>query len=89
MNNPVGIISMQFVRPFSRADLGLFRHIRDLGFDFVELLVPEPDDDLDLSETAAALRNADLGVVLAARVNLQRSIASGDAVCRQGGIDYL
>jgi D-psicose/D-tagatose/L-ribulose 3-epimerase len=89
VNNPVGIISMQFVRPFSRADLGLFRHIRELGFDFVELLVPEPDDDLDLRETAEGLREADLGVVLAARVNLQRSIASGDAPCRQGGIDYL
>ncbi|POF30951.1 sugar phosphate isomerase/epimerase family protein [Roseibium marinum] len=89
VKNPVGIISMQFVRPFTRADLGLFRHIRDLGFDFVELLVPEPDDDLDLRETAEALRDADLGVVLAARVNLQRSIAGEDAGCRQGGIDYL
>jgi D-psicose/D-tagatose/L-ribulose 3-epimerase len=89
VNNPVGIISMQFVRPFTRADLGIFQRIRNLGFDFVELLVPEPEDDLDLHETAAALRDADLDVVLAARVNLQRSIASADPECRLGGIEYL
>lgn len=89
VNNPVGIISMQFVRPFTRASLGIFQQIRNLGFDFVELLVPEPEDDLDLHETAAALRDADLDVVLAARVNLQRSIASADPQCRLGGIEYL
>ncbi len=87
--NPVGIISMQFVRPFTRASLGLFQEIKALGFDFVELLVPEPEDDLDLAETAHALGDAGLDVVLAARVNLQRSIASEDPGNRQGGIDYL
>ncbi|MDN3712733.1 hypothetical protein QWZ10_14980 [Paracoccus cavernae] len=30
-----------------------------------------------------------MDIVLAARVNLQRSIASEDAANRQGGIDYL
>lgn len=89
VKNPVGIISMQFVRPFTRADLGLFSRMKELGFDFVELLVPEPDDDLDLKETRRALQDAGLDVVLAARVNLQRSIASADAGCRKGGIDYL
>lgn len=89
MKNPIGIISMQFVRPFTRADLPLFQKCRDLGFDFIELLVPEPDDDLDLAETRAALADAGLDVVLAARVNLQRSIASADPAARQGGLDYL
>ena len=89
VNNPVGIISMQFVRPFTRADFGLFRHIREIGFDFVELLVPEPEDDIDLQETRHALKDSGLDVVLAARVNLQRSIASDDPACRQGGADYL
>jgi len=89
MNNPVGIISMQFVRPFTRAHLPLFQRCRDLGFDFIELLVPEPDDDLNLAETRTALADAGLDVVLAARVNLQRSIASDDAACRAGGLDYL
>ena len=89
MKNPIGIISMQFVRPFTRADLPLFQKCRDLGFDFIELLVPEPEDALDLAETRSALADAGLEVVLAARVNLQRSIASADPAARQGGIDYL
>ncbi len=80
---------MQFIRPFGPENLGLFEEIKELGFDFVELLVPEPEDNLDLKETKAALQDAGLDVVLAARVNLKRSIASGDPDCRSGGTDYL
>lgn len=89
MPNPIGIISMQFVRPFTRANLELFPRIKALGFDFVELLVPEPEDDLDLTELRAAVADADLGVVMAARVNPQRSIASAEDAARKGGQDYL
>lgn len=89
MQNAIGIISMQFVRPFGRRDLPLFARCRDLGFDFIELLVPEPEDGLDLAETKTALKDAGLGAVLAARVSLGRSIASGEAAARQGGLDYL
>lgn len=89
MKNPIGIISMQFIRPFTGKDLHLFAKIRELGFDFVELLVPEPEDGLDLATTRKALSDAGLDVVLAARVNPQRSIASGEASARQGGLDYL
>ncbi|TYC51309.1 sugar phosphate isomerase/epimerase [Rhodobacterales bacterium] len=89
MKNPIGIISMQFIRPFTGKDLPLFEKIKALGFDFVELLVPEPEDNLDLATTRRALDDAGLDVVLAARVNPQRSIASGEATARQGGLDYL
>ena len=89
MKNPIGIISMQFTRPFTNAALPYLQKTRELGFDFVELLVPEPEDGLDLAETRRILRGEGLAVVLAARVNLQRSIASEDAAHRQGGIDYL
>ncbi|MBE0530562.1 MAG: sugar phosphate isomerase/epimerase [Rhodospirillales bacterium] len=89
MKNPIGIISMQFVRPFGPQHLHLFRKVKDLGFDFIELLVPEPEDSLDFAQTRRALADAGLGLVLAARVNLQRSIASADPAARQGGIDYL
>lgn len=89
MSNPVGIISMQFVRPFSNGDLKLFEVIRGLGFDFVELLMPEPEDGLDLNDVRRALKDCGLDVVLAARLNAARSIASVDAGARQGGTDYL
>ncbi|MEZ5931644.1 MAG: sugar phosphate isomerase/epimerase family protein [Alphaproteobacteria bacterium] len=89
MSHKIGIISMQFVRPFTQQDLGLFQRIKALGFDFVELLMPEPEDGLDLHEARRALRDSDLGVVLAARVNIERSIVSADPKARQGGLDYL
>lgn len=89
MKNPVGIISMQFTRPFRGADLHYFAKAADLGFDFVELLVPEPEDGLDLAETRRAAEDAGIFLVLAARVNPSRSIASEDAANRQGGLDYL
>lgn len=89
MNNPIGIISMQYVRPFTNAALPYLKKTRELGFDFIELLVPEPEDDLDPAEVRRICEGEGLDVVLAARVNLQRSIASEDAGHRQGGLDYL
>lgn len=89
LKNPIGIISMQFVRPFTVDDLDLFEGIKELGFDFVELLMPEPEDRLDLGDVRRALVESGLGVVLAARINAGRSIVSADADVQEGGIDYL
>ncbi|OWY14185.1 D-tagatose 3-epimerase [Thioclava sp. JM3] len=89
MKNPIGIISMQFTRPFTGKDLHYFAHAAELGFDFVELLVPEPEDDLPLADVKAAASDAGISLVLAARVNPQRSIASDDPENVKGGLDYL
>ncbi|KTR07820.1 D-tagatose 3-epimerase [Aureimonas ureilytica] len=86
--NPVGLISMQYARPFGPEHFPLFARMKALGFDFVELLVPEPGE-LDTGETARALADAGLGVVLAARVNLQRNLSSAEKPNWQGGVDYL
>ncbi|MCY4007896.1 MAG: sugar phosphate isomerase/epimerase [Rhodobacteraceae bacterium] len=89
MRNPIGIISMQFTRPFTGKDLHYFQKAADLGFDFVELLVPEPEDRLKIEDVKSAADAAGIFIVLAARTNLQRSIASADAKSRQGGFDYI
>ncbi|WP_410218593.1 sugar phosphate isomerase/epimerase family protein [Paracoccus sp. (in: a-proteobacteria)] len=89
MKNPIGIISMQYTRPFTNDALPYLRKTRELGFDFIELLVPEPEDNLDIAELRRICSGEGLEVVLAARVNLQRSIASDDPAARQGGINYL
>jgi len=88
MTNPIGIISMQHQRPFTERDFAQFARWREAGFDFVELLVPEPGE-LNLAATRKALDGQGLGVVLAARVNLDRNLCSGDAGKRQAGRDYL
>lgn len=86
--NPIGLISMQFARPFTAAHFPLFDRMKRLGFDFVELLVPEPGE-LDLAETRRALADAGLAVALAARVNLQRNLTSADPAASRTGLDYL
>jgi D-psicose/D-tagatose/L-ribulose 3-epimerase len=86
--NPIGIISMQYNRPFTAADFPQFGRWKRAGYDFVELLVPEPGE-VDLAATRRALEGEALGVVLAARVNLERNLTSDDAGRRQAGRDYL
>ena len=86
--NPVGLISMQYARPFTEEHFHLFDRMRSLGFDFVELLVPEPGE-MNLAVAARALRDAGLGVVLAARVNLDRNLSSAEASKHRAGVDYL
>ncbi len=88
LDNPIGIISMFYARPFGREHFPTFARARASGCDFVELLVPEPGE-LDLAETRAALADQDLGVVLAARVNLSRDLASADPAAAAAGIAYL
>ncbi|KQT85413.1 sugar phosphate isomerase/epimerase family protein [Aurantimonas sp. Leaf443] len=86
--NPVGLISMQYARPFTAEHFPLFATMKSLGYDFVELLVPEPGE-LDPRETGKALRDAGLDVVLAARVNLSRNLSAAEPAAWQGGVDYL
>jgi D-psicose/D-tagatose/L-ribulose 3-epimerase len=79
---------MQYARPFTVEHFPLFARMKELGYDFVELLVPEPGE-IDLAAARRALNEAGLGVVLAARVNLQRNLSSDDAASRSAGIAYL
>lgn len=86
--NPIGIISMFYARPFTRADFSCLSRAKAAGCDFIELLVPEPGE-LDLDETRAALADHGLGVELAARVNLSRDLSSADEGAYRAGIAYL
>ncbi len=86
--NSIGVISMFYARPFTREHFDCFARMKRTGADVVELLVPEPGE-LDLKETRAAIAEAGLSCVLAARVNLSRDLASGDAGAHKAGIAYL
>jgi D-psicose/D-tagatose/L-ribulose 3-epimerase len=88
MTNTIGIISALYARPFTREHFGAFARAKAAGCDFVELLVPEPGE-LDLKEARQALADQGLGVALAARVNLQRDLASSDAGAHEAGVRYL
>lgn len=86
--NPIGVISMSYARPFTASHFPLFERMRRAGMDFVELLVPE-EGELDPAAAGAAARAAGLSVVLAARVNLQRDLASENSASHAAGVAYL
>jgi D-psicose/D-tagatose/L-ribulose 3-epimerase len=86
--NPIGVISMFYARPFTREHFSAFARIKKAGADCIEMLVPE-EGELDLDETRSAIRDAGLSVVLAARVNLQRDLASPDQAAHDAGVAYL
>jgi D-psicose/D-tagatose/L-ribulose 3-epimerase len=84
----IGVISMTYARPITAAQFPLFARMRDAGMDFCELLVPE-EDELDPAAAGRAARDAGLSIVLAARVNVDRDLASDCAVARDAGVAYL
>lgn len=88
MHNPIGIISMQYTRPFGVQHFDQLLRWRQAGFDFVELLVPEPGE-IDLTLLHRAMEQAGLAAVVTARVNPERNLVATDPTARQGGIDYL
>ena len=85
---PIGVISMFYARPFGPEHLPLFARMRAAGMDLCELLVPE-EDELDPALAGRAAREAGLGLVLAARVNLARDLASADPASHAAARAYL
>ncbi|MFI5016084.1 MAG: sugar phosphate isomerase/epimerase family protein [Hyphomicrobiales bacterium] len=86
--NPIGVISMFYARPFGPEHFPTLRRMKRAGADAIELLVPEPGE-MDLVEARAAIADAGLSVVLAARVNPARDLASPDKSAREAGVAYL
>lgn len=84
----IGVISMTYARPFTAAHYPLFARMKAAGMDFCELLVPE-EGELDPAAAGRAARDAGLFLVLAARVNVQRDLASDDAAASAAGVAYL
>jgi D-psicose/D-tagatose/L-ribulose 3-epimerase len=87
-NNRIGVISMFYARPFTREHFPTFDRMKAAGADVVELLVPE-SGELHLAETRRAADDAGLSIVLAARVNLSRDLASSDPEAHKAGVAYL
>lgn len=84
----IGVISLSYARPFTAENFSDFERIASAGLEFCELLVPEPGE-LDPAAAAAAAQAAGLDLVLAARVNLARDLASDDEASHTAGVAYL
>jgi len=79
---------MTYARPITASHLPLFARMKAAGMDFCELLVPEADE-IDPAAAGSAAREAGLFLVLAARVNVDRDLASDNENARQAGVAYL
>jgi D-psicose/D-tagatose/L-ribulose 3-epimerase len=84
----IGVISMTYARPITAAHFPLFDRMKAAGMDFCELLVPE-EDEVDPAAAGRAAKVAGLSLVLAARVSVDRDLASDNSVAREAGIAYL
>jgi D-psicose/D-tagatose/L-ribulose 3-epimerase len=84
----IGVNSMTYVRPFTSGHYPLFARMKAAGMDFCELLVPE-EGELDAADVGRAAKQAGLSLVLAARINPQRDLASEDIAAHRGGVAYL
>jgi D-psicose/D-tagatose/L-ribulose 3-epimerase len=84
----IGVISMTYARPITAAHFPLFARMRVAGMDFCELLVPE-EDEVDPAAAGRAAKAAGLSLVLAARVNVDRDLASDSPAARMAGVAYL
>ena len=84
----IGVISMTYARPITAAEFPLFARMRAAGMDFCELLVPE-EDEVDPGAVGRAAKDAGLFLVLAARVNVNRDLASDNPAARAAGVAYL
>jgi len=88
MTNAIGIISMQYRRPFAVEHFDQFARWKAAGYDFVELLVPDPGE-MDCRLLRRALDDAGLFAIVTARVNKERSVTADEAEVRRRGSDYL
>ena len=84
----IGVISMTYARPITEAHFPLFARMRAAGMDFCELLVPEADE-VEPAAVGQAARDSGMSLVLAARVNVDRDLASDSAASREAGVAYL
>ena len=84
----IGVISMTYDRPITAAHFPLFERMRATGMEFCELLVPE-DGEVDPAAAGRAAATAGLSIVLAARINVDRDLASDNPESRKAGVVYL
>ena len=87
--NPIGVISMFYARPFTREHFSTFARMKAAGADVVELLVPGTGRARPRGDPARPPRTQASTIVLAARVNLTRDLASRDDEAHRGGVAYL
>ncbi len=85
----IGAHAQIWVAPFTGRDLDLLEHIRALGFEAVDINVPELPPPFSPAELRARLERTGLQASLGAYVNAARDITSPDEAVRRAGREFL
>ncbi len=85
----IGAHAQIWVAPFTRDTLDLLGHVRDLGFDAIDINVGELPPPFPAAALRRRLAEAGLHASLGAFLNASRDITSADAEVRHAGIAFL
>jgi D-psicose/D-tagatose/L-ribulose 3-epimerase len=85
----IGAHAQIWVAPFTGETLDLIGHVRDLGFDAIDINVGELPPPFPAAELRRRLTEAGLHASLGAFLTAQRDITSEDPHVRRTGIEFL
>jgi D-psicose/D-tagatose/L-ribulose 3-epimerase len=88
MSRALGASTFIWTSPMRDEELGLVRHVADLGFDVVEACLEQPDL-LTPSRLAVAAADAGLAVSVCGAFSPERDVSDEDPAVRATGVDYL
>ena len=88
MNRPLGASTFIWVSPFADTELQLASHVRELGFDVLEVCVEQPDL-LTSAAVSRAAEDNELGISVCGAFGRDRDASDPDPRTRSNALDYL
>lgn len=83
-----GASTFIWVSPFSNQTLNLIDKVKNIGFDYLEICIEDPDT-IDVASIQNQLKEADLQALVCGAFGPNRDISSDDPAIRQQGVDYI
>ncbi|MEQ8881583.1 MAG: sugar phosphate isomerase/epimerase family protein [Cyclobacteriaceae bacterium] len=88
LNVKFGVSTWLWTSPFSTETTQLFRKIKDMGYDLVEIPVENPDI-IDTAKVKKALKDLDLDCVVCGAFGPTRDLTNDDPAIVKQGMDYI
>ncbi|MHB1135139.1 MAG: sugar phosphate isomerase/epimerase family protein, partial [Chloroflexota bacterium] len=85
----VGANTLIWTLPFTNEDIALAAHVRELGFDVLEVVIGREPPQFDPQRLRAALDEQGLGRTLCGGLGVEMDISSADPAVRQRGLDHI
>jgi D-psicose/D-tagatose/L-ribulose 3-epimerase len=85
---PLGLSTFVLASPFTDSDTGLFKDVRDIGYDVIEVCVEDPTR-LTADALVQAAQDTGLQISICGAFGSDRDVSHDDPARRLHGIDYL